>query len=697
MERFVIACVLLAAACLAAMPGRAETPFPAPADAEGRNATISPAENHGAVITFQPAEWPNALWSAGAGRAWDWRGRAVLAFHAANPNGEPVSFSVRIDDDIRADGVHHCLTAAGRLEAGEAGDFFVDVARTDSKATMGMNAGPPLAGLTGMREVTASGSVDAAHIVAFQIFMHSPAKPLSLRIGGLRLVGAPDETNRYVGIVDQFGQYAVGHWPGKVDGIADLQKQRQAEDEDLKDHPALPGRDEYGGWAAGPKLDATGFFRTTERNGRWWLVTPSGHLFLSFGIDVMQMGDSTIVHPRDSLFAALPDAGDPLARHYGEDPHVLYGPYKSGKTFNFYAANLQRKYGEQYEMPWGTTAVARLKSWGFNTIGNWSDVVLESMGWAPYTATLSVEGSHARVSSGSDYWGRMHDPFDPAFASDAGTSFRDRASKLKDDPWCLGYFVDNELSWSGGDVEGGRYGLAYGTLASQAEQPAKKALLAQLKAKYGTVARFNSAWGTKLGSWDALQPPYHASKTPNDAQKADMSAFVYAFAREYFTVVRDTLRKYDPNHLYLGCRFAWHNPDAVRAASEIVDVVSFNAYQHRLDPKEWAFTAHLGKPCIIGEFHMGALDRGMFHPGLVAAPDQKARAAMFQDYISSVADNPAFVGAHWFEYVDEPLTGRSLDGENYNIGFVSVTDTPYPEMVAAARSVFSRIYTRRSE
>src|SRR6266581_1797838 len=106
-------------------------------------------------------------------------------------------------------------------------------------------------------------------------------------------------------------------------------------------------------------------------------------------------------------------------------------------------------------MPWGTTAVSRLKSWGFNTIGNWSDTTLESMGWAPYTATLGVGGSHARVSSGSDYWGRMHDPYDPAFAADADASFRERAAKLKDDPWCLGYFVDNELSWSGGDVEGG--------------------------------------------------------------------------------------------------------------------------------------------------------------------------------------------------------------------------------------------------
>lgn len=46
---------------------------------------------------------------------------------------------------------------------------------------------------------------------------------------------------------------------------------------------------------------------------------------------------------------------------------------------------------------------------------------------------------------------------------------------------------------------------------------------------------------------------------------------------------------------------------------------------------------------------------------------------------------PDFVGAHWFQYLDEPLTGRTLDGENTHIGFVTVADLPYQGLVAAAR------------
>ena len=46
---------------------------------------------------------------------------------------------------------------------------------------------------------------------------------------------------------------------------------------------------------------------------------------------------------------------------------------------------------------------------------------------------------------------------------------------------------------------------------------------------------------------------------------------------------------------------------------------------------------------------------------------------------------PISSGAHWFQYIDEPLTGRTLDGENAHVGFVTVADLPYVELVAAAR------------
>ncbi|MYF03494.1 MAG: hypothetical protein F4230_00325, partial [Holophagales bacterium] len=43
-------------------------------------------------------------------------------------------------------------------------------------------------------------------------------------------------------------------------------------------------RDRFGGWT-GLKFGATGFFRTEHDGRRWWLVTPEGHAFISWGVN----------------------------------------------------------------------------------------------------------------------------------------------------------------------------------------------------------------------------------------------------------------------------------------------------------------------------------------------------------------------------------------------------------------------------
>ncbi|MGC8639410.1 MAG: beta-galactosidase, partial [Isosphaeraceae bacterium] len=388
------------------------------------------------------------------------------------------------------------------------------------------------------------------------------------------------------------------------------------------------------------------------------------------------------------------------ARFYGTVRRIHSGPVKEGRTFNFHEANLERTYGANFLDHWKDTALTRLLSWGFNTVGNWSDQRLYKNGRVPYVATASVSGNHARLSSGSDYWGKMHDPFDSRFARSVRGGLRGVVPLVKGDPWCVGYFVDNELSWGGFGDEGGRYGLALGALGSPADgSPAKRAFLDRLKQKYGEIARLNTAWQTTLSDWQAIEPSWKPASPSTDWSqefKADLTGFVKELARTYFKTIRAELKAADPDHLYLGCRFAWRTEEAVAAAAEFCDVVSFNIYDRRVDPAKWGFLTSLGRPAIIGEFHVGALDRGMFHPGLVSARDQQERAAIFTDYVTSVLDNPALVGCHWFQYVDEPLTGRSFDGENYNIGFLTVTDTPYPEMVAAARAINRQAYARRA-
>jgi len=94
----------------------------------------------------------------------------------------------------------------------------------------------------------------------------------------------------------------------------------------------------------------------------------------------------------------------------------------------------------------------------------------------------------------------------------------------------------------------------------------------------------------------------------------------------------------------------------------------------------------LGKPALIGEFQFGSTDTGLFWPGLYDVAAEADRGPAYGAYLHSALANPDIVGCHWFQYVDEPLTGRLLDGENGHMGFVSVADIPYPGLVSAARA-----------
>ena len=122
-------------------------------------------------------------------------------------------------------------------------------------------------------------------------------------------------------------------------------------------------------------------------------------------------------------------------------------------------------------------------------------------------------------------------------------------------------------------------------------------------------------------------------------------------------------------------------------------MVSYNLYRYSVS----GFRFPGGdKPLIIGEFHFGALDRGMFHTGLKAVADQAERAQKYREYVRGALRHPQFVGTHWFKYRDEPTTGRPLDEENYQIGLVDIADTPYPETVEAVREVGYGMYDYRA-
>lgn len=435
------------------------------------------------------------------------------------------------------------------------------------------------------------------------------------------------KASAFLPFVDAFGQFRHADWPGKIHDEAGLKAAKEAEDAWLAAHgeSPIPDCDRYGGWAGGPQLRATGFFRTEKVGGKWWLVDPDGRLFFSHGVDCVRVDATTGVGFRERYFEWIPEKSDPVfgpflgtatwpaAHGFYKDPAHL--PYA---TFSFGRANARRKYGPDWAAFVRTRAHDRIRAWGLNTIANWSAEEIYLMGRTPYTLCLGTHGA-PRLKGSTGWWGALPDPFRPEFERTLRARARQAAARMRDDRWCVGVFVDNELSWN---------------------------------------------------------------EEPRMAEVAEA----------YFSTVARVLREELPHHLYLGCRIAWGTDVIYRAAARHCDVVSVNTYS-RLPGKDLPADA-VDRPLINGEFHFGALDRGMFHTGLVGTRDQAERAQCYRDFVNACLDHPRYVGTHWFQWQDQALTGRS-DGENYQIGFVTVTDTPYPELVEAARDVAAGMYRRR--
>lgn len=486
-----------------------------------------------------------------------------------------------------------------------------------------------------------------------------------------------DIAERLTPPTDIFGQSVELDWPGKVRDRTQLQEELESEQVALANDADMPDRDPYGGWTAGPRLEATGHFRTENMDGKWWLVTPDGHLFWSFGpTGVSHRGDRS----RDAALPLLRDQFEADVRDL-EDPLIFPEP----GVWSAYTLNVFRKYGPDYVQAYAEMAHQRLRAWGMNTIANWSAPEVMSLGRTPYTVAVHYRRP---VLGGGDghYGGHVPDVFHPDFERLTRVRLEEEAETTANDPWCIGYFVDNELKlpqpWT----------PAMLALESPETVYARRVLLDGLQQQYGTIEALNSAWKSDFANWNDIQ---RIEEEFTDAYREDMNAFSRLFYEVYFGTVRDVVKSVAPDKLYLGSRMHQHgNQLMLQVCAEFADVVSINVY----DYTPYAFNPPEGfdAPVVIGEYHFGTItEYGVWGAGLGTGLDLPHAASLFKAYTRQALQHPLLVGAHWFKFMDQPLTGR-FDGENYRIGFVNIADQPYPDMIRAAQAVAADMYERRS-
>jgi hypothetical protein len=442
-----------------------------------------------------------------------------------------------------------------------------------------------------------------------------------------------------VPLIDEFGQWIPAEWPGKAKSLDELIAAWSEEDRSLVHGDFKVSK--YGGFP-GTRLKATGFFRIEKVDGRWWFVDPDGFLFFSTGsTGIGPRSEFARVKGREYIFSAMPPSNELAISAQTVNQTARQG---TAQGYSFFTWNLYRRFGAEWYRKWMDFTIRRMDSWGLNTIANWSDATLGASGKKPYVATLRGWGIETGIMG-------MPDVYAPDYPASVDKAAEQQCAPKKNDPYLLGYFIGNEPPWPN------REGELVKEILSGAETPMQAVLKKYLD----------------------------AGDTPERRK-----AFVYDTYARFIGTINAAIKKYDPNHLNLGLRFGGSAPDEIIKASKDFDVFSFNSYGYSVNQNIIRRVGEItGQPMIIGEFHFGVPERGLA-PGLAQTLNQEERAAAYRYYVENAASNPAIIGTHWFQWIDQPATGR-FDGENYNIGFVDVTDRPYIELVNATREIFRRL------
>ncbi len=439
--------------------------------------------------------------------------------------------------------------------------------------------------------------------------------------------------------VDEFGQWNLGDWEDKIHSLEQLKSEWTKEDNEITSKNDYQ-YSKFGGYL-NTKVKGTGFFRTEKIDGQWWFVDPEGYLFLSVGVDCVHPGgggNAVNIDKRRNIFKELP-------------PEKLQskGPGSRQNAASFGLWNLYRRYGEDYHQKSIDMAIKRMDKWGLNTIANWSSPDVYNTNQKAFIVPLRGIGIDGGLMGLSDVYA-------PTFRPTVENAVKNFVENFKGNPWLIGYFIGNEPAWL--DQEERLCDL----IMNGPDRPIKLELT-EFLAKGDTPERRNE--------------------------------FIHETFHVFLETVDNALEKYDPDHLDLGIRFGnvlEIDRNILEICKNIFDVLSFNCYD--LYPKKEMMNRAMeitGLPMIIGEYHFGTVDRGMAQ-SLWQVNSQKERGVAYRYYTEKAYSHPGLIGTGYFQWCDQDLTGRGLDGENYNCGLVDVTDRPYKYQVKAMMETAKRLF-----
>jgi len=337
-------------------------------------------------------------------------------------------------------------------------------------------------------------------------------------------------------------------------------------------------------------------------------------------------------------------------------------------------ASLPQRFGTQ--AAWADSTSALLQRNGFNGTGAWSDdnLMNGAATRVPYTKIHNFMSEYGKIRGGTyaqpRHTGYPNDlifVFDSQFVSFCDTRAQALAAS-RNDPYLIGYYSDNEMPTPRDALD--RYlGLP---ATDQGYQAAR-------------------AWfATRKGAAAGL-----ANVTADDRAE-----FLRFFADTYYGIVGRAIRKYDPNHMYLGSRinFLELPYQFFQGAGPHLDAVSVNYYNAWTPQRRilGLISGNTGKPVLVTEWYVKGDDlgfRNLSGAGWIV-PTQRERGWFYQHFALALLESRMCIGWQWFKYMDNDTldTAAELSNIDANKGIVTTTFAPHTALLDEMEQLNSRVY-----
>ena len=369
-------------------------------------------------------------------------------------------------------------------------------------------------------------------------------------------------------------------------------------------------------------------------------------------------------------------------RWWGVDPegylfmHVAVNSINRGKSERNKEA-FAKKFGTSEK--WINETNKMIHDHGYNGAGSWSDTksIISSKQQAKsplaYTVNLNFMSGYGKERGGTyAVPGHTGYPNSTIFVFDEG--FKRYCEKVaselisyKDDPNLYGYFSDNELPFKQKTLDG-----------------------------YLSLDNPSDPGYISAQTW-LIDHNIKAEKITDESR----NNFLAYVADEYFRIVTNAIKKYDPNHIFLGPRLYSSEKNIesfMITAGKYVDVLSCNYYGRWTPVPEEInnWTSWSGKPFIITEWYVKGEDSGL--PNISGAgwivKTQTDRGLFYQNYTLALLESGNCIGWHWFKYQDNDpsLEGAELSNIDANKGIVNFNYDGYKSCLDKMSEINNQMY-----